>query len=109
MINPVSNHEYHYQVNIGQAAQSAVNATAARRQPERSPATSRTPEASKNEAIGPKECKTCHSRKYKDQSNDASVSFQSPTRVSPQMAAGAVASHEQEHVQHNAEKAKSEG
>jgi hypothetical protein len=109
MINLVSNQNYHYQINIGQTAQSASNAPPARQQSARSPATSGTPEAKKNEAIGPKECKTCHSRKYKDQSNDASVSFQSPTQVSPEMAAGAVATHEQEHVQHNAEKAKSEG
>jgi hypothetical protein len=109
MINPVSNQNYHYQVNLGRTAQSASSAPAARQQGERSPAPSGTPEAKKNEEIGPKECKTCHSRKYKDQSNDASVSFQSPTRVSPEMAAGDVAAHEQEHVRHNAEKAKSEG
>jgi hypothetical protein len=35
--------------------------------------------------------------------------MQSPTHLSPDMAAGAVVAHEQEHVQHNAEKASREG
>ena len=43
-------------------------------------------------------CHTCENRRYVDQSDDASVSFQSPTKVSPQMAGMAVAAHEQEHV-----------
>jgi len=43
-------------------------------------------------------CHTCENRKYVDRSNDASVSFQTPTGISPNMAAAAVASHEQEHV-----------
>ena len=108
MIGRVSNQNY-YQYIIEQAGQSAGNAPLARQRSEGSPALLGTPEVKKNEAIGPKECKTCHSRRYKDQSNDSSVSFQSPTQVSPEMAATAVASHEQEHVQHNAEKAEREG
>ncbi|MCL2820502.1 MAG: hypothetical protein FWD38_06690 [Oscillospiraceae bacterium] len=43
-------------------------------------------------------CETCENRRYVDQSNDSSVSFQTPTKISPNMAAAAVASHEQEHV-----------
>ena len=43
-------------------------------------------------------CHTCENRRYVDQSDDASVSFQSPTKVSPNMAGAAVAAHEQEHV-----------
>jgi len=43
-------------------------------------------------------CHTCENRRYVDQSNDSSVSFQTPTKISPNMAAAAVASHEQEHV-----------
>ncbi|MEN6623181.1 MAG: hypothetical protein ABFD50_16740 [Smithella sp.] len=35
--------------------------------------------------------------------------MQSPTHLSPDEASGAVIAHEQEHVQHNAEKAKREG
>jgi len=62
-----------------------------------------------NGAIQPKECQTCKSRTYKDQSSDPSVSFQTPTHVSPEMAASAVAAHEQEHVAHNAEKAREQG
>lgn len=59
-----------------------------------------------NGAIQPKECKTCKDRTYKDQSSDPSVSFQTPTHVSPEMAASAVAAHEREHVVHNAENAR---
>jgi len=43
-------------------------------------------------------CQTCENRRYVDQSNDASVSFQTPTKISPNMAGMAVAAHEQEHV-----------
>ena len=50
-------------------------------------------------------CHTCENRKYVDQSDDASVSFQTPTSVSPNMAAAAVASHEQEHVRNEQAKA----
>jgi hypothetical protein len=35
--------------------------------------------------------------------------MQSPTQLSPDEAAGVVIAHEEEHVQHNAEKAKREG
>lgn len=43
-------------------------------------------------------CKTCAERKYQDGSDDMGVSFKAPTSVSPGAAAGAVRSHEQEHV-----------
>ena len=43
-------------------------------------------------------CHTCENRRYVDGSDDASVSFQTPTKINPGMAAMAVASHEQEHV-----------
>ena len=46
------------------------------------------------------ECQTCKNRKYQDSSSDPSVSFQAPTHLSPGQAAGAVASHEREHVAH---------
>lgn len=55
------------------------------------------------------ECKTCAQREYVDGSNDAGVSFKTPTRVSPQSAASAVMSHEQEHVSREQSKADSEG
>ena len=43
-------------------------------------------------------CKTCAERKYQDGSDDMGVSFKAPTSISPGAAAGAVRSHEQEHV-----------
>ena len=57
---------------------------------------------------GPKECQTCKSRKYQDVSNDSSVSFQTPTHISPGQAASSVASHEREHVAHEQQKAEQE-
>jgi len=50
-------------------------------------------------------CHTCENRRYVDQSNDSSVSYQTPTKISPNMAAAAVASHEQEHVRNEQAKA----
>ena len=43
------------------------------------------------------ECQTCKNRKYQDGS-DEMVSFKSPAHISPESAAVAVRSHEQEHV-----------
>jgi hypothetical protein len=55
----------------------------------------------RNEKLGIKdpteECQTCKNRKYKDGSNEM-VSYKSPTHISPESAASAVRSHEQEHV-----------
>ena len=50
------------------------------------------------------ECQTCKNRKYKDGS-DEMVSFKSPQHVSPESAAAAVRSHEQEHVSNAYKKA----
>ena len=62
------------------------------------------------ETVKPRgECKTCASRRYVDQSDDPSVSFQTPTKVSPNMAMGAVTSHENEHVRNEQSKAQREG
>jgi hypothetical protein len=55
------------------------------------------------------ECQTCKNRKYQDRSNDPSVSFQSPTHVSPGQSGLAVASHEGEHVAHEQANAEREG
>ena len=52
----------------------------------------------------PAECETCKNRKYQDGS-DEMVSFKSATHISPQAAASAVRSHEQEHVSHAYKKA----
>lgn len=56
-------------------------------------------EAQNGKGINPsqEECQTCKERKYVDGSNEM-VSFKSPTRIAPEMAATAVRSHEQEHV-----------
>ena len=52
----------------------------------------------------PAECETCKNRKYQDGS-DEMVSFKSATHISPQSAASAVRSHEQEHVSNAYKKA----
>ena len=44
------------------------------------------------------ECRTCAERKYVDGSSDSAVSYQTPTKISPAAAKGAVLSHEMEHV-----------
>lgn len=51
------------------------------------------------------ECETCENRKYQDGSNEADVSFKSATNVSPEAAASAVRSHEQQHVSNAYQKA----
>ena len=43
-------------------------------------------------------CHTCESRRYVDESDDSSVSYQTPTKLSPSTAALAVGAHEREHV-----------
>ena len=55
------------------------------------------------------ECQTCKNRRYQDGSDDAGVSFKTPTKVDPKAAASAVRSHEQEHVSRNRSKAEREG
>lgn len=50
------------------------------------------------EASGEKECQTCKERKYQDGSDDAGVSYQTPTHIAPEQAASAVRGHEMEHV-----------
>ena len=55
------------------------------------------------------ECETCERRKYQDGSDDPGVSFQSPTRISPEQAASTVRGHEQEHVVRERAEAEREG
>ena len=57
----------------------------------------------------PTECKTCESRRYQDVSNDSSVSFQSPTHISPGQSAAMVSAHESEHVTNEQARASEEG
>lgn len=54
-----------------------------------------------------KECQTCKERKYQDGSDDAGVSYKTPTHIAPEQAASAVRGHEMEHVVR--EQAKAEG
>ena len=63
----------------------------------------------KYDGFGEKECQTCANRRYQDGSNDSGVSFQTPTKLSPDEAASAVRSHEMEHVTRNQAKARREG
>lgn len=58
--------------------------------------------------ISKEECQTCKNRKYQDGSNDPSVSFKTPTKISPDRAAAAVRNHEMEHVFHEQANAKRE-
>jgi hypothetical protein len=55
------------------------------------------------------ECETCDSRRYVDQSDDPSVSFQSPTHISPGQSAAMVLAHEREHVSNEQARADREG
>lgn len=109
MINPLSNQSFYSPYTAVQSTQLFGSASIARQQSGGSPALAGTPDVTNNQEVGPKGCQTCHTRRYKDQSNDASVSFQTPTYVAPEMAAVAVAGHEQQHVQNNAQKAQREG
>ena len=61
------------------------------------------------EALEEGTCETCEKRKYQDGSDDSSVSYQSPTRIDPDMVASAVRGHEMEHVSHEQAKAQQEG
>ena len=53
-------------------------------------------------------CETCEKRKYQDGSDDPGVSFKTPTRVAPELAASAVRGHEMEHVVREQAKAQRE-
>ncbi len=55
------------------------------------------------------ECQTCKARRYQDVSNDAGVSFKTPTQLKPGSEAAAVSAHEQEHVGNEQAKAANEG
>lgn len=54
-------------------------------------------------------CQTCENRRYQDVSNDPGVSFKSPTKVTPEAAANAVKSHENEHVVNEQARAEKKG
>ena len=54
-------------------------------------------------------CATCDSRRYQDDSNDPSVSFQMPTHIRPEQSAAVVRAHEFEHVANEQARADREG
>jgi len=54
-------------------------------------------------------CATCDSRRYQDDSNDPSVSFQTPTHISPEQSAVMVRAHEYEHVANEQARAERDG
>lgn len=55
------------------------------------------------------QCETCKNRRYKDDSDDSCVSFQSATKMTPGAAAYKVRGHEMEHVRRESIKAENEG
>lgn len=55
------------------------------------------------------ECKTCEQRKYQDGSDDAGVSYKTPTHIAPEQAGSAVRGHEMEHVTRERAEALREG
>jgi hypothetical protein len=60
------------------------------------------------EIAGAKElegCQTCKSRRYVDDSGDSSVSYQTPTHISPEQSASKVMAHEREHIANEQAKA----
>lgn len=59
--------------------------------------------------LGIVECQACSERRYVDQSDDPSVSFQTPTKISPEASASAVMAHEMEHVVNERADAEKEG
>lgn len=58
---------------------------------------------------GANECQTCKRRRYTDRSSDPTVTFQTPTSLSPDQAATAVRAHEQQHVVHEQARARENG
>ena len=90
-------------VNISPQAQAAYE------QSKTQPDPSTAPAQEIDAALAPYECETCNNRKYVDQSDDSSVSFQTPTHISPGQSAAVVLSHEREHVANEQSRADQEG
>jgi len=59
--------------------------------------------------LGIIECQTCANRTYVDGSDDAGVSFKTPTQVNPEQSENAVMGHEMEHVANEKADAIAEG
>ena len=54
-------------------------------------------------------CATCDSRRYQDDSDDPSVSFQMPAHIRPEQSAAVIRAHEYEHVANEQARADREG
>lgn len=63
---------------------------------------------SPQELMDESKCQTCEDRKYQDESDDSSVSFQTASKIDPSTAAATVRGHEMEHVYHNQAEARRE-
>ncbi|GHU51879.1 hypothetical protein FACS1894132_00300 [Clostridia bacterium] len=63
----------------------------------------------KTAGLTDEECATCDNRKYVDVSNDESVSFQIPTKISKGQAEAQVRAHENQHVVNEQQKAQEDG
>lgn len=66
-------------------------------------------EIAEEKVNGNPECECCKNRRYQDDSNDGSVSFQNPTHISPEESSAKVRAHEQEHVVNEKVYAQQEG
>ena len=66
-------------------------------------------ETQKGNNVDDGQCTTCSERRYVDQSDDSSVSFQTPTNVSPEQSFAQVSAHEQEHVTNDRKSAEEDG
>ena len=105
----------HYAGSEGQPRSQADPAVVVNISPEGREAWRKASESGKGQADGVagaanvQECQTCKNRRYVDGSDDPSVSFQTPTHISPGQSAAAVSSHESEHVANEQAKADQEG
>ena len=99
---PQVNNYYKQQYAAGGASQSSAQSQAAA---DPAAAVGKTGTSSQSDGVKAKSdpnyvCQTCKQRRYQDQSNDPSVSFQSPGYIAPGASAAVVMSHEMQHVSH---------
>ncbi len=92
MIQPIGSNYHYYPVN---PASLNTSVTAVNRVQKLAP--QKAQGGDKVWKSGPSECSTCKNRKYVDGSNE-SVSFKTPTHISPAASFARVAAHEGEHV-----------
>lgn len=108
MINPISSVGYYtnYYPAVGSnAIGSAVNAVS--KVNGVNPVTEKS-SATQVSQVKQTVCQTCKSRKYVDKSNE-SVSYKTPTHISPEASFSAVSAHEGEHVANAISKGSQDG